>query len=341
MNGHAGEFVPTGSAVGCAGRQLGRRGLMSVAGLLVVAGGVIGFRSPVRAESMIEIDATATSTPVHWLEDATFSLVVTNSGTEPFTDVVATAYVEGATLDPIEDAVTGPVAPAGNGDDVLDVGEQWIYEAIAPASTLEFDVSAKAADASTVTASQGFGFGNFPEALQPPIDVSAVVDRSAVVAGEQVRWTIVVSNLIDSDLVWADGYGEHRVLYPDWVGPVGFTPLGMPVDQGDGDEVLAPGESWQWYVEHVIEVDGSYLEGWFGMGLAGFVERYGFPWRSDGLSAELPPSTTTPPAATGPVTEPLPSTGLDATMAALAVVFMSAGAVMVIATRIRFRPERG
>ena len=308
----------------------------------------------------IELYWTRTSTPTFWFEDFTFAFAVANSGTEPLTEVNATVYNEaGLPYALIIEDVSGPDLSVGNGDDVLDVGEQWVYEGVAPAAPLAVAVTAQRSDASRVTVTDYTGVRPFPGALRPPIEVVSDVDCPTVMASEPRPWTIVVSNRIDKDLIPGDARGEfgrHRLLYPDWAEPIPYTPLGAPVDKGEGDDVLAPGESWQWQVEHVVDIDGSYLDIEVYLRVPGEEPDATVGFRSTicgpalptppplAPSQPLPPPPTTPaPTTTTATSEPggetLPETGLGSTVAVLALAICSGGAVLMTVTRARIRPR--
>ncbi len=327
---------------GCGRAAITGGALLLAVVLLFVATPISGVRTA-RAAAAIEIEATASTAPTFWLDDVTFDVVVTNAGSEPLTDVLVDVYLDGAQLERIDGVITGPIVPAGNGDDVLDVGEAWTYHANAPASSLQFRVSAMEAGASTVEAEAWVTFGAYPGALAQPVAVTFESEPDPPAAGVSVLWTITVTSRIDPDLVIDSG--DHRLVFPG--APPARQPLGTPVDQGDGDDVISRDESWRWEVTYPVEVDGSALELDLRYRLPGFVGGFQITGlRSDEAPEPVPTTTTlvevtttvaptTTPGAEPAVGATLPETGSSTRSVVAAALLVAGGALLVAVARRR------
>ncbi|MFW2335185.1 hypothetical protein, partial [Ilumatobacter sp.] len=274
-------------------------------GCLTFVGTPIFDGRPVHAIAAIEIEASPLSAPTYWLEDVAVEVVVTNAGTEPLTDVTVDAYHDGGAYVRLDGAVTGPTGPAGNGDDVLDVGEQWTYDATVPAFSTEFKTTAATTDASRVEDLYWmYPFGLFSGGptgggLRHPILIEFESEPDPPVVGESVQWSITFTNQIDVELFI--GVGRYRVGSP-WVSPGPWQALGVPSDPGDGDDVLVLGESLRWEVMYPVEVEETYVEVDSNYGMVAIPSGLKLSGRSDQPIG--PVSTTTTTTSTASTTTP-------------------------------------
>lgn len=191
----------------------------------------------------------------------------------------------------------------GNADAQLDPGEVWTYAASAP-EVLGFAgvvASAMTPTNVTVTAQNSVIY-----TLQSPLSGSATTATTAVVAGTAVQWQGACQNVASFSVTSSNA--EARVLDPR-SGVVSFSGL-TPVSKGvDGDDVMAPGETWRWQFTAPVTTAGSYLSAALGFktvdGSGAFATR---EVRSAPIAVTpiAPPTSTTTPVA-GPRT--LPTTG--------------------------------
>ena len=189
-------------------------------------------------------------------------------------------------------------------------------------------------------------------ALRHPILVGFESEPDPPAVGEIVQWTITFTNLIDVDLVV--GVGRYR-LGSSQVLPGPWQPLGVPVDLGDGDDIVSMRESLRWEVTHTVEAEGSYVEVDSNYGMATVPSGLMLSGRSD-QPVEPAPTTTTTPTTTTPTTTTaatvpiattstpavasdviLPETGSTRTPAATAVALVTAGALLLVLARRRTR----
>lgn len=313
--------------------------MTGVVGSLVVAVAAIPERA--HAEPMIEVVATPATAPTIWFEDIGLDITVSNPGTEPLSAVDLTVTIETANRY-VASRVTGPVVEVGNADDFLDPGEQWAYEAVVETEPdIIVEATATAPDSSTVMTSQSVRLGDLnPAGVLFPVDTSIVPDVTSTFPGGPVQWTVTATNISSFSIV--EFAAEHRVLYPDFRGPINYTPLGSPVVDGDGDDTLSPGEVWIWEVDEVVDVDGSYLEVSMTM-LRADAEApnqliFDIP-QSDPVSVAVAPTTqpteTTQPVPTPPDDAALPGTGGDVANVVLAVLIALSGVLLIALSRSR------
>ena len=178
-----------------------------------------------------------------------------------------------------------------------------------------------------------------PAGVLFPVDVSMVPDVASSPPGGQVEWTVTATNISSFPIELTQA--RQRVLPPVRTSPIPFTPLGTPVDQGDGDDLLSPGETWRWDADTVVEIDGSLLEvnlTVLRVDAAAPDQFISASPQSGPVSVVAPttqPPVTTEPAPTVPDSGALPPTGVEATTGVIALIVAVLGVLLVIVARPR------
>ncbi|WP_406662197.1 hypothetical protein V7O66_06060 [Methanolobus sp. ZRKC3] len=167
----------------------------------------------------------------------TWTYVVTNTGNVDLTNIQVTDNVLGAITN---------IVDQGDGDDTLAVGESWILEATGDAECGQYEneatVTGDADGTQLIDVDLSHYFGECPD-----IDIEKATNGEDADAapgptldnGDAVTWTYVVTNTGNVDLT--------NIQVTDNV----LGAITNIVDQGDGDDILAIGESW------TLEATGS------------------------------------------------------------------------------------
>lgn len=227
-----------------------------------MAGAVIGVHGSTWPETLYEYDAMV----------ATFE--VRNQGEESLHGLTAGPYdpedegVFWGDCDPKE--ITGPRERFGNGDASFDRGELWQWYCGQPTYSLWGSMYIE------VTALDPGGglvknVGKVEYRSLPPIAVEVEASKTEVEQGEQVTWTIRISN--PSGLHCVEVHVQAREngngSYTDFPSP------GIEVS-GNGDAIFAPGEIWQYeyattlWTSTFLEVTGDYAPAWSSGSHTGF-----------------------------------------------------------------------
>ena len=244
-------------------------------------------------------------------EPIVWTYVVSNPGTVPLANVTVTddrgeipVYVDGDT----------------NGDDLLDPGETWTYEASGTAvagqyanvatatGTDPLDLVVEAVDPSHYS---GFGAGIDVEKATNGFDADTAPGVEVLV-GDPVTWTYVVSNTGDvalSSITLVDDRGE--------------VPVFTGGDTND-DGLLDPDEVW------VFEAKGTATE-----------SQYANLATVTGTNPAGGVVTDEDPSHYNGVTDGLPVTGIETgTLALVALLLLGAGVVLIGLTRSKKRKQR-
>jgi hypothetical protein len=249
---------------------------------------------------------TPTGPSIEVGEPVVWTYVVTNPGTVPLANVTV-----------VDDQEVVPVYIDGdtNGDDLLDPGETWTYEApgtsvagqyanIATATgTDSLDLVVEATDPSHYV---GFGVGIDVEKATNGLDADTAPGVDELV-GDPVTWTYVLTNTGDvalSSITLVDDQGE------------------VPVFKGgdtNGDGLLDPDEVW------TFEASGTAAEG-----------QYTNVATATGTDPDGGTVTDEDPSNYKGVTDGLPVTGIETgTLALVALLLLGAGAALIGLTRSR------
>jgi hypothetical protein len=285
--------------------------------------------------------ATAPLSASAQVADADVSIRLEVQPTSPFfqEEIDAVLTLEG-TGDPIEGLTfetfgdcdglfTGPNEVSGNGDSILESGEQWEYTCEGPVfhGVINIELSGMTGG-ETVTASGGIQYG-----APFPISGELASSTTNVQVGEEVAWTIVVGNLGSYSLI--DVIAEIRLLYENQGFPVPFDPMTGPVERdGNGDDVLDPGETWEYSYSSEIVADSraevNVAAAPDGAPLTRFVSTF----ESAVVTLQPVTSTTSMTPQSGST---LPFTGVDDEphFLVLAMLLLMAGIGLVAATRTR------
>jgi uncharacterized repeat protein (TIGR01451 family) len=173
----------------------------------------------------ITIEKTAAPATIYARDPVTYTYLVSNPGDDPLGDVV------------VSDDKCAPVTLIGgdtNGDDLLDVGETWTYQC---ATSLSVDTT----NTATVTGDDPIDGEVRDEdtasvdVINPDIALEKTADATTIYAGDTVTYTYVVTNPGDDPL-------SSVSVSDDKCAPVS----GPSEISGDGDDLLDPGEVWQY-----------------------------------------------------------------------------------------------
>ena len=169
-------------------------------------------------------------------EPVTWTYVVTNTGNVGLTNIVVND----------DQGLALVLVNNGNGDETLDVGETWTYEATGTAECGQYanlaDVTGDYEETTVTDEDPSHYFGECPG-----IDIEKATNGEdadtapgpGIPQGNAVTWTYVVSNTGNLNLT--DIQVTDNVL----------GTITNIIDQSDGDETLAVGESW------VLEANGT------------------------------------------------------------------------------------
>jgi LPXTG-motif cell wall-anchored protein len=283
------------------------------------------------------IDVAISTTGATWTAvPADHEILITNPGTEPLRAVTltATGFLAPETL-------SGPTVVLGNGDDVLDPGEAWSYQAKSRAgNTAGVDVTATTPSDQAV--SDSASIETFPS---HPFEATITPSTFRAISGDTVEWIAELINVTNSVL----DYRQARVAL--WAGssntnsgsPItDYSPMTLVSRGSDEDDSWDPGETWRWTYQAVVIVDGTLLGATFEFNDLGSVT--GLQQESEPIAVEPRPTSSAPGTTIAATSQPeasLPSTGADATatgIGALGIVLV--GALLILATR-RDRFARG
>ena len=225
---------------------------LSVLLLGVIAGvsSAPGSAAALMAEPEPDLQVIMPSSDIHQHEVFQLVVAVSNPGAVAFQEVM----VVGAYSDRLSSSFSGPAETVGNNDEFLDPGEEWRFEATCRASMGIVGVTVSALDM----------LGNLVAVTSLPIEfeplsallVEVAPSATRVPIGGEVMWTVTVTNLSTTLL---NGVGaEGRLLYTEWTGPIPNIPL-TPVERGNGDDVLDPGEVWSFALTTTL-FDDRFLE---------------------------------------------------------------------------------
>jgi uncharacterized repeat protein (TIGR01451 family) len=139
----------------------------------------------------IAIEKVADPTMIVASDPVTYTYTVTNQGGDPLSDVA----VSDDRCSPVSD----PAEISGNGDDVLDLGEVWVYTCT---MTLDQDTTNIATVTATDPLSQTVGNSDaaFVDVIHPGIAIAKLPDTQVVVGGTEAVFTITVTNTGDVTL---------------------------------------------------------------------------------------------------------------------------------------------
>lgn len=202
------------------------------------------------------------------------------------------------------------VEVAGDADDLLEPGDEWHYTCHTDAIEMGFvAATARGVDehGDTVEESVHFNAGIHP------FDVQIISPAGQVSAGEEATWQFLITNLAPYSIV--DVRAEARVLYEGRRPPIPYETMAGPVEvNGNGDDLLDPGEQWAFSFTAYLWTDSSLH--WTVGGVpahAPWVATVGTAGSSAIVAVLAPPPTTQPPAVlpyTGAESLPLAVIGL-------------------------------
>ncbi|MBI4897518.1 MAG: DUF11 domain-containing protein, partial [Actinobacteria bacterium] len=182
----------------------------------------------------IDVDKTASPTLVHAGDTVTYTIVATNDGDVPLYNVEVT--------DDKCSPLTGPGATDIGGDDVLSVGEFWVF------------TCSKAINEETVNVATASGDDQLEKkvtdtddaivkVIAPSIKVEKSASPTVIHPGDSVTYTIVATN------------NGNTPLYGVTVTDDKCSPLVGPTLDSGSDGVLSVGESWEFTCTKAISVD--------------------------------------------------------------------------------------
>lgn len=205
------------------------------------------------AVASLQLGITATSSPSYWLQDRTFEVVLANDGTEPVSDV--SGLVSSPVLPGVTVALDAPTPVVGNGDEVLEPGEQWRYDVTVPTiSSWGFLTAGTLPDGSTVEVFERSERVRYPGALTFPASIAMDYSSGPFPAGTEVPFVVTATNEVDIPLtIDCEQALDDAVLTKE------LQPIGPPAAAGDGDGVLDPGEVWTWSFTHPVTASGETL----------------------------------------------------------------------------------
>jgi len=181
--------------------------------------------------SGIAIDKVADPTLIYTGETVNYGYVVTNPGTNPLSDVTV--------VDDKCSPVSGPVELSGNGDALLDPGEQWQYTC-STAVSVDTVNTATATGIDTLQREVSDTDTASVDVISPAIEVTKEADVEAAVVGDTITYSIMVENVGDdpiSSLVVTDSLGI-AVTYVS--------------GDADGDGRLDVGEAWSFVATYGV-----------------------------------------------------------------------------------------
>ena len=181
----------------------------------------------------IFVDKTASAPTVRVGENAIYTVTVTNTGDDPLANVT-----------PVDDRCTlvGPTKLNDNGDDLLDVHEEWIYTCtmqIGEPVTNHVEVIGMDSLANPVTDTAEASV----DTIDPQMTVVKTVAPAVVDSGDVVTYTVVVTNTGDDPL------GDVTAIDTQCA-------LGAPTKEGGNqDDALDPGEVWTYSCSTAVVAD--------------------------------------------------------------------------------------
>ena len=199
----------------------------------------------VEARPAVTIEKTVNTPSINGAGQVTYTYVVENDGNTPLTDVVVTddAFTPGDTSDDFSPIRT----EAGNGDEVLDVGETWVFEASETVSQSQIDAGDALTNVATVTTAETdpvTAEETVTVAQAPGIALDKTADRDVVTAtGQTVTYTYTVENTGNvslNDVTIVDDAGTPGNPADD----VTLGDNGPDSGDTDGDGALDPDEEW-------------------------------------------------------------------------------------------------
>jgi uncharacterized repeat protein (TIGR01451 family) len=200
--------------------------------------------------------------PIYLYADMVATFEVRNTGSLPLSNVSFGPYQPEGEPYPWGDCrsehISGPEERMGNGDDSLDPGEIWDWYCGMPAvwdwGAMYVEVSALADPHVDVTS-----WTELRYSVEDPITLAATSSATSVTAGEDVTWTVTLRNRstvrcvsvqVEARLNGTGSYTDYR------------TPQ-LEVT-GNGDDVMDPGEVWQYqhteqlWADAYLQLGGSY-----------------------------------------------------------------------------------
>ena len=177
-------------------------------------------------------------------------------------------------------AANGPTELSGNGDDILEPGEQWEY-------TCHTDFVLHGIVLVTVTGIDDAG-GEVSESLPfdygaPfPFSIELATSTPEVNQGDEVTWEVLVGNDGPYAIIGVEGRARLNRSGP-------YSSMTGPVEKsGNGDDLLDPGELWEYRYSAVLWQD-SFVS----VGISG--DREDSPGTHFGSNAESDVVTVVPP----------------------------------------------
>ncbi|WP_406662195.1 hypothetical protein V7O66_06055 [Methanolobus sp. ZRKC3] len=223
----------------------------------VIAGGNLDIPGEDQAQIFIDIpnpeidiekatngvDADSPTGPVLGLGDiVTWTYVVTNTGDVPLENVVVTDNKEGVISD---------ITDKGNGDDILDVGEEWTYEETGTAECGQYANDADVVGFYGVIPVTDEDPSHYIVRCRPEIGIEKHTNGQdadfpqgpQIEVGETITWEYFVTNTGNVPLINIVVVDDHLGVIPD----------ANIVDKGNGDDILAVGETWTYVVTDTLQ----------------------------------------------------------------------------------------
>ena len=178
------------------------------------------------AEPSISLTKTVDDPVVYEGDSVGYSFEVTNNGDVDLDNVVLS--------DPLLDSISTRSGDVGN-DGILSVGETWTYTGQLNSAPAAGFVNTATVTADVVGDSTSVSDTDTAEftVIHPDIEIVKTADADTLHEGDTVTYEFVVTNTGDANLTSVD------VTDP----LAGLSSLTL-VDDGNGDAVLAPAESW-------------------------------------------------------------------------------------------------
>jgi hypothetical protein len=208
------------------------------------------FRGMAWTEARIELTAELTPPPPYHAWDTFVAVLgVANTGNVPFVEV---------SVEPMHDCwvddMTGPSHGVGDTDAMLEPGERWDYECHGQAGhgVLGFTVLAEGLGGSTIEEHLGLTY-----IVAHPIEVVVNASEISVSPGTVVTFSATATNVgaVAVDSVSAVG----RLIEEGNPGPWPYFPMAGPVHLvGNSDDLLEPGEMWEWVEAETINSDAYF-----------------------------------------------------------------------------------
>jgi hypothetical protein len=195
-------------------------------------------------------------------QDTTIGLTVAVEPEAPYfgapADFTITVEANGGALSEVTvqiehdcNVAVGPIEVTGNGDDILEPGERWEY-------TCHTDFVFHGVVLVTVTGNDDSGgevseWSMFDYGAPFPFSIEVATPTPEVIEGDEVIWEVLVGNDGPYAIIGVDGDARLNRSGP-------YSPMEGPVEKnGNGDDVLDPGELWEYSYTAVLWQD-SFVE---------------------------------------------------------------------------------